>query len=88
MPIKKMVNPELGFGFTWDGDTRALYVIHDNGKPHEQIAANVDSEDKADVLVKMWCMGYRSRKREESRAPGVRHYHMFAETGKMGWGKK
>ncbi len=87
MPIMKMEAPDLGFGFAWDPEARSLYIIHGNGAAHEQIAAKVTSPEAAQMLAGMWCRGYRSRAREITRKPGNKHYHMFAETGNVGWGQ-
>lgn len=82
--IRKMVAPDLGFGFGYDPEARSLYVIHGNGASHEQIAANVMNGEVAEAFVAMWCKGYRSRAREITRKPGAPHYHMLAETGHVG----
>lgn len=84
--ILKMQAPDLGFGFAWDPESRSLYIIHANGAAHEQIAAGITSPEAAQKLTEMWCRGYRSRAREITRQPGKKHYHMFAETGTVGWG--
>ncbi len=85
MPVMKMLAPDLGFGFVWEPDSKALYIIRANGKMHEQIAANVQHPDHAEVLVNMWCRGYRSRVREEGRVLGKKHYHVLAESGAVGF---
>lgn len=84
MPLLKMEAPDLGFGFQWDPDSQALYIIHGNGKSHEQIAAKITSPEAAQLLAAMWCRGYRSRAREITRVPGNPHRHLFAETGQVG----
>lgn len=80
--IKKFVAPDLGFGFAWSPENRSVYIIHGDSVTHEQIAADVMSPELAEMLVNVWCRGYRSRKREEERKG--KHYHMFAESGKVG----
>lgn len=83
--IRKFSAPDLGFGFAWEPESRKLYIISAaNGAPHEQIAADVASPDLAELLVGMWCRGYRSRAREITRKPGSKHYHMLAEVGQIG----
>jgi len=80
----KFLAPDLNFGFAWEPDTRQLYIIHGNGKPHEQIAGNVRAPEHAEMLASMWLMGYRSRAREDNRIIGKRHFHMLAEAGAVG----
>ncbi len=84
MPVMKMVAPDLGFGFAWEPDDFKLWIIHGNGKPHEQIAGGVQSPQEAEALVGMWCKGYRSRAREDGRTLGSKHYHVLAEQGAVG----
>lgn len=84
MPVMKMELPEIGFGFRWEPESRRLFVIHQNGASHEQIAADIHTPEAAQALVAMWGRGYRSRMREITRAPGAPHRHMFAESGKIG----
>lgn len=85
MSIFHISAPDLGFGFAWEPHSQNLYIVHaDNGSPHEQIAAGVQNPQIAHLLVNMWCLGYRSRKREITRKPGARHLHMLAEGGKIG----
>lgn len=84
MPVMKFVAPDLGFGFAWEPESRNLYIVHENGAPHEQIAASVMTPEVAEAFVGMWCKGYRSRAREIARKPGAKHYHMLAEAGQLG----
>lgn len=84
MPVMKMTAPDLGFGFAWDPDTKGLWIIHGNGVPHEQIATGVMAAHEAEVMVGMWCKGYRSRAREDNRTLGSKHYHVLAEQGAVG----
>jgi hypothetical protein len=84
MPVLKMEAPDLGFGFRWEPESRRLYIIHQNGAAHEQIAADIPSPELAQLLTEMWCRGYRSRAREITRKPGSKHYHILAETGEVG----
>ena len=81
--IMKMSAPDIGFGFGWEPDSKALFIIHTNGAPHEQIASNIETPEIAHLMAAMWCRGYRSRVREMERVPGNKHYHMLAETGKV-----
>jgi hypothetical protein len=80
----KMLAPDLGFGFSWDPDDRNLWIVHGNGRPHEQIAGGVMNPQEAEALVGMWCKGYRSRAREDHRTLGSKHYHVLAEQGAVG----
>lgn len=84
MAVMRMVAPDLNFGFAWEPESKRVWIIHGNGKPHEQIAYGVMSPELAQQLVNAWCAGYRSRKQEEDRTPGSRHYHMLAEHGAVG----
>jgi len=81
MTIRKFVAPDINFGFAWESESLRLFIIHADGAPHEQIAAGVQTPEVAELLVNMWCRGYRSRAREITRKPGAKHYHLFAETG-------
>jgi len=80
----QMLDPEINFGFAWETGTGELFIVHGNGKPHEQIAGNVHAPEHAEMLARMWLMGYRSRAREDKRIVGNRHYHMLAEAGAVG----
>ncbi len=86
MPLYRMdfLDPELNFGFAWESGTGELYIVHGNGRPHEQIAGNVGAPEHAETLARMWLMGYRSRAREDRRILGNRHYHILAEGGAVG----
>jgi hypothetical protein len=85
MPVYQMSAPDIGFGFAWEPESQRLYIVHAaDGAPHEQIAAGVATPQIAQLLVNMWCRGYRSRAREITRKPGAPHHHMFAETGSVG----
>jgi len=86
MPIYRMefLAPDLNFGFAWNGDTRELFIIHGNGKPHEQIAGNVELKEHAELMARMWLMGYRSCAREQGRILGNPHRHLLAEGGAVG----
>jgi hypothetical protein len=82
--ILKMESPELGFRFEWHPEARAVYCLVYNGGKHEQIAANIETPEAAQLAAMMWCRGYQSRAREITRKPGGKHYHMLAETGRVG----
>lgn len=82
--ILMMQSPDLGFKFAWDPERRGLFCLTPSGGPHEQIAANVTSPEMAKFAADMWQKGYRSRAREITRKPGVKHYQMLAETGNLG----
>ena len=81
MPVMKMLAPDLGFGFAWEPESRNLWIIHANGQPHEQLANGVMTPKEAEVMVEMWCRGYRSRAREDGRVLGNPHHHLLAEKG-------
>jgi len=84
MAVLRLEAPDLGFGFRWEPESRNLYIIHASGAAHEQIAAGIETPEAAQRLTEMWCRGYRSRAREITRKPGSKHYHMLAESGKIG----
>jgi hypothetical protein len=76
MPVMKFSAPDLGFGFSWEPESRNLFIIHANGAPHEQIAANVMTPEVAEMLRRHVVQGLpfpRPRDRPQAGIEALSH---------------
>jgi hypothetical protein len=82
----RMAAPDLPqFEFEWNPGNHKLYAISGEPAVAEMIVDGVTDPDRAQLLVKVWCNGYRARARELSSSNGApRHYSMLAEGGHIG----
>ena len=82
--VLKFSAPDIGFRFEWVPDKQSVYSIKDGAADAIQIAAKIATPEAAHIVATVWTRGYREAKRDLSRAPGARHFHMLAEGGEIG----